>query len=58
MLVVIMSTIFSEFMLQTVDTLTLWEAAFLVFVLFPLVIGWVQRWFWTRGVADDDPEVF
>ncbi len=55
MLVVIMSTIFSEFMLQIVDTLSFWEIMFMVFVLFPMVLGWVQRWYWTRGTDDDEP---
>lgn len=56
MIVVILSTAFSVAMESVSRGMEFWELLFIVFVLFPLVLGWVQRWYWTRGEPDDTTE--
>lgn len=33
---------------KVVNSMSLGELAFIFLVLYPLVLGWMQRWFWLR----------
>ncbi len=58
LLVLVMSALFSEAMSAlTLDEMSLWELGFILFVLFPLILGWVQRWYWMRRVDDVSAEL-
>ncbi len=57
MIVVIMSVLLTLVMTEdAVENMSLTEAAIIVLVLFPLALGWVQRWYWTKGEPDDTVE--
>jgi len=53
MIVIIMSTALSLGVATVAEGMSFWELAFIIFVLFPLAHGWVQRWFWKGD--DDEP---
>ena len=56
MLVVIMSVLFTFLMTEEyLENVSLAEMAIVILVLYPLAIGWAQRWYWTRGDSDDEP---
>jgi len=48
MLTLLMSVVLALLMTEEViDSMSLGELAFIFLVLYPLAIGWVQRWLWT-----------
>ncbi len=56
MIVVIMSVILTFLMTEeAIENMSLTELALIVLVLFPLALGWVQRWYW-KGESDDTEE--
>jgi len=57
MIVMLMSVGFTMLLTEEyIASMTLWEMAAIVLVLFPLAIGAVQSWYWTKGEPDDTVE--
>ena len=57
MLVIIMDAVVGAlYTEETMDSLSLGELVFIFVVLWPLAIGWVQRWFWLRGTTQESTD--